>query len=74
MAKITLDAEQVLGIYPELKGFTPDGRTDFNRIAAVVGSREAELVWAVKRALTTPAISKAQAARLARLKGIMSKS
>ena len=74
MAKITLSGEQVLSIYPELKGFESDGKSDFNRIAAVVGSREADLVWAIKRALTTPAVSKAQVARLARLKGIMSKS
>ena len=74
MSKMPLTAEQVLRIYPELKGFVSDGTTDFNRIAAVVGSREADLVWAVKRALTTPAVSKAQVARLARLKGIMSKS
>ena len=67
MAKMTLNAEEVLSIYPELKGFTLDGQSDFNRIAAVIGSKDPNIVWAIVNSLK----QKPDDDRLARLKGML---
>ena len=68
MARMQFDAQDVILHYPELKSFESDGSTDFNRIAAVIGSREADVVWGIHSALTTPRATRAQAERLAKLK------
>ena len=72
--KVKLTIDQVEKIYPECKGFTTDGKGDFNRMADILGSREPDLVWACVNAYNRPTIRKANTDRLARLKGLMSKS
>ena len=70
--KLTVD--KIEKIFPEMKGFEPDGSTDFNRVAAVIGSRDPKLVWACVNAYSRPCVRAADAARIGRLKALMSKS
>lgn len=67
--KIKFDYSHVVKEFPELKDFASDGKTDFNRIAEVIGSREAAVVWGIHNALVGPKVTRAQADRLARLIG-----
>jgi endonuclease/exonuclease/phosphatase family metal-dependent hydrolase len=67
MARLTFDVGDVLSSYSELKGFESDGKTDFNRIADVVGSKNPDVVWGIYRALTSPRVTRAQSDRLNRL-------
>lgn len=71
-AKLTI--AQIEKIYPEAKGFKPDGSTDFSRMAEIIGSRDPNLVWACVNAYSRPAATAADAARVAKLKALMSKS
>ena len=71
-AKLTIG--QIEKIYPEMKGFEPDGSTDFNRVSEIIGSRDPKLVWACVNAYSRPAARVADAARVAKLKALMSKS
>lgn len=60
MAKKVLDYNKVVKAFPELKGFESDGSTDFERISAVLESRNPNHVWPVFNALTAkakPAVS-----------------
>lgn len=50
MSKLT--KADVIAEFKELKGFEPDGSTDFDRVAKVIGSRNPKIVWAVINALT----------------------
>ena len=72
--KAQLTVDKIEKIFPEMKGFEPDGSTDFNRVAAVIGSRDPKLVWACVNAYSRPAARAADAARVAKLKALMSKS
>ena len=65
---------QIEKIYPEMKEFEPDGSTDFNRVSEIIGSRDPKLVWACVNAYSRPAARAADAARVAKLKALMSKS
>ena len=69
-----LSIEQIEKIYPECKGFAPNGTTDFDRMAEIIGSRDPQLVWACINAYSRPAARLADAARVAKLKTLMSKS
>lgn len=71
-AKLTI--KQIEKIYPEMKGFEPDGSTDFARVAEIIGSRDPKLVWACVNAYSRPAARAADVARIAKLKALMSKS
>lgn len=71
-AKLTIG--QIEKIYPEMKGFELDGSTDFNRCAEIIGSRDPKIVWACVNAYSRPAARAADAARVAKLKALMSKS
>lgn len=71
-AKLTIG--QIEKIYPEMKGFTPDGVSDFNRVAEIIGSRDPKLVWACVNAYSRPAARAGDEARVAKLKALMSKS
>lgn len=68
MAKKVLDYNEVVKAFPELKGFEPDNSTDFERISAVLGSRNPNYVWPVLNALTAGA-KRAPSPKLARLFG-----
>ena len=72
--KVKLDTAQIEKIYPEAKGFVPNRTTDFDRMAEILGSRDPQLVWACINAYSRPAARAADAARVAKLKTIMSKS
>ena len=69
-----LSIEQIEKIYPEAKDFVPNGTTDFSRMAEILGSRDPSLVWACVNAYSRPAARLADAARVAKLKALMSKS
>lgn len=71
---VKLSVEKIEKIFPELKGFEPDGSTDFNRVAEIIGSRDPNLVWACVNAYSRPSARVADAARIAKLKALMSKS
>ncbi len=68
MAKKTLDYNEVVKAFPELKGFESNGSTDFDRIAAVIGSRNPQHVWPIINALTAGE-KRAPSPKLARLFG-----
>ena len=72
--KVKLGVAQIEEIYPEAKGFVPNGTTDFDRMAEILGSRDPQLVWACVNAYSRPAARVADAARVAKLKTLMSKS
>lgn len=69
-----LSMGQIEKIFPEMKGFEPDGSTDFNRVAEIIGTRDPNLVWACVNAYSRPSARVADAARIAKLKALMSKS
>ena len=46
-----LTKADVVAEFEELKGFEPDGSTDFARVAKIIGSRNPKIVWAVINAL-----------------------
>ena len=68
MAKKVLDYNEVVKAFPELKGFESDNSTDFDRISAVLGSRNPNHVWPVLNALTA-GVKRAPNPKLARLFG-----
>jgi hypothetical protein len=68
MAKKVLDYNEVVKVFPELKGFESDGSTDFERISAVLGSRNPNHVWPVLNALTA-GVKRTPSPKLARLFG-----
>ena len=72
--KAQLTREQIEKIYPEMKKFVPDGTTDFRRVSEVIGSRDPNIVWACVNAYKRPAARAEDAARIAKLKALMSKS
>lgn len=72
--KAKLTTAQIEKIYPEMKGFEPDGSTDFSRVAEIIGTRDPNLVWACVNAYSRPAVKAEDAARIAKLKTLMSKS
>lgn len=72
--KAKLDIAQIEKIYPEAKGFVPNGTNDFSRMAEIIGSRDPNIVWACINAYSRPAARAADAARVAKLKSLMSKS
>ena len=39
--------EQITEAIPELKGFKPDGKTDFDTVAGLVGSRNPKDIWPI---------------------------
>ena len=49
MSKLT--KADVIAEFQELKGFEPDGSTDFDRVSKIIGSRNPKIVWAVVNAL-----------------------
>ena len=68
MARPTLNYNDVVKAFPELKGFEPDNSTDFDRIAMVLGSRNPNHVWPVLNALTA-GVKRTPSPKLARLFG-----
>lgn len=71
--RVKLTVGQIEKIYPEMKGFEPDGSTDFARVAEIIGTRDPNVVWACVNAYSRPA-ARADTARVAKLKALMSKS
>ena len=63
MSKLT--KKKIQKEFPELKGFKPNGKDDFDTVATIVGSRNPKLVWAIVNAFkkeekkeTSPAIQR----------------
>jgi len=69
-----LTVTQIEKIYPEMRGFEPDGSTDFSRVAEIIGTRDPKVVWACVNAYSRPAARAEDTARIAKLKALMSKS
>lgn len=64
-----LTVKMIVKEFPALEGFSPNGSSDFNTVAEVLGSRNPKLVWAVinafakeaKKQGVSPAISRLMA-------------
>lgn len=66
-----LTIAEVEELYSEAKGFQPDGCTDFDRMAEIIGLREADLVWACVNAYKRPSARVADSARTAKLRALV---
>ena len=64
-----LTKADVIAEFKELKGFEPDGSTDFDRVAKVIGSRNPKIVWAIINALKAEASSPQLSRLMAKLGG-----
>ena len=67
MSKLT--KADVIAEFNELKGFEPDGSTDFDRVSKIIGSRNPKIVWAVVNALRAETISPELSRLMAKLGG-----
>lgn len=67
MSKLT--KADVIAEFSELKGFEPDGSTDFDRVSKIIGSRNPKIVWAVVNALKAETISPKLSRLMAKLGG-----
>ena len=67
MSKLT--KADVIAEFPELKGFEPDGSTDFDRVSKIIGSRNPKIVWAVVNALKAEESSPKLSRLMAKLGG-----
>lgn len=47
MAKPKLKLSELVKLYPELSDFTLDGKTDFNKISDIIGSKNPKMIWPV---------------------------
>lgn len=73
MAKPSLTIDKVELIYPELKGFVPNGTTDFSTVANIIGSKRPSDVWPIVNLYGSPRRTAAETARLGRLRALLEK-